>query len=122
MASYDESGTIQQSLVLGVFRLNATEGAAYCVNDGCEVIGHRKDFRVCPKCKSARQGLHSSTSHLNLNRLRPISVYRQVKRPYRIASKATALNAGKRKQVECPYRVAGKASAISAGDDIPKSA
>ena len=53
---------------------------------------------------------------------RPISVYRQVKCPYGVACKASALSAGKRLQVECPYRVAGKASALGAGNDIPTSA
>jgi hypothetical protein len=32
----------------------AVEGAPYCVNDGCEVVGHREDFKVCPQCKIAR--------------------------------------------------------------------
>ena len=48
--------------------------------------------------------------------------YRQVKCPYGVVGKASALSAGKREQVECPYRVAGKASALGAGNDIPKSA
>jgi TPR repeat protein len=29
------------------FRRAAVEGAPYCVNDGCEVVGHLKDFKVC---------------------------------------------------------------------------
>jgi len=48
--------------------------------------------------------------------------YRQVKYPYGVACKASALSARKREQVECPYRVACKASALGAGNDIPKSA
>ena len=32
----------------------ALEGDIYCFNDGCEVVGHRKDFKVCPQCKTAR--------------------------------------------------------------------
>jgi len=36
------------------FRIEALEGAPYCANDGCEVVGHVKDFKVCPQCKSAR--------------------------------------------------------------------
>jgi hypothetical protein len=36
------------------FRREEVEGGAYCVNDGCEVVGHRKDFKVCPQCKIAR--------------------------------------------------------------------
>jgi hypothetical protein len=35
-------------------RRRAVEGVPYCVNDGCEVVGHRKDFKVCPRCKTAR--------------------------------------------------------------------
>jgi TPR repeat protein len=35
-------------------RRRAVEGAPYCVNEGCEVVGHRKDFKVCPQCKTAR--------------------------------------------------------------------
>jgi len=30
------------------------KGAKYCCNDGCEVVGHLKDFKVCPQCKTAR--------------------------------------------------------------------
>jgi len=36
------------------FRSQALEGAAYCRNDGCEVVGHHKDFKLCPQCKIAR--------------------------------------------------------------------
>ena len=36
------------------FRIEALEGAQYCVNDGCEIVGHVKDFKVCPQCTSAR--------------------------------------------------------------------
>ena len=36
------------------FRREALEGAAYCVNDGCEVVGLLKDFKVCPQCKTHR--------------------------------------------------------------------
>jgi hypothetical protein len=35
-------------------RRRAVEGVPYCVNDGCEVVGHRKDFKVYPRCKIAR--------------------------------------------------------------------
>jgi TPR repeat protein len=35
-------------------RRRAVEGAAYCDNDGCEVVGHIKDFKVCLRCKYAR--------------------------------------------------------------------
>ena len=33
------------------FRKLALEGGAYCRNDGCVVMGHLKDFKVCPQCK-----------------------------------------------------------------------
>jgi len=36
------------------FRIGALEGYNYCQNDGCEVVGHLKDFKVCPQCKTAR--------------------------------------------------------------------
>jgi TPR repeat protein len=32
----------------------ALQGAQYCINDGCEVVGQLKDFKVCPQCKTAR--------------------------------------------------------------------
>jgi TPR repeat protein len=34
-------------------RRTALVGAAYCRNEGCEVVGHLKDFKVCPQCKTA---------------------------------------------------------------------
>jgi len=36
------------------FRRRALEGAPYCCNEGCEVVGLLKDFKVCPQCKTAR--------------------------------------------------------------------
>jgi len=39
---------------LDMFRRSALEGAKHCFNDGCEVVGHLKDFKVCPQCKTAR--------------------------------------------------------------------
>jgi len=39
---------------LDAFRVSALEGAAYCRNEGCEVVGLLKDFKVCPQCKEAR--------------------------------------------------------------------
>ena len=30
------------------------EGCMYCHNEGCEVVGLLKDFKVCPQCKTAR--------------------------------------------------------------------
>ena len=32
----------------------ALQGAKHCFNDGCEVVGHLKEFKVCPQCKTAR--------------------------------------------------------------------
>jgi TPR repeat protein len=40
--------------VLEELRIAAVEGVPYCDNDGCEVVGHLKDFKVCPRCKIAR--------------------------------------------------------------------
>jgi TPR repeat protein len=39
---------------LGVLRRRALEGAKYCQNEGCVVVGHLKEFKVCPQCKTAR--------------------------------------------------------------------
>jgi len=39
---------------IDVFRRIALEGAPYCHNEGCEVEGQLKDFKVCPQCKTAR--------------------------------------------------------------------
>ena len=39
---------------LEAMRSAALEGFPYCDNDGCEVVGHIKDFKVCPRCKIAR--------------------------------------------------------------------
>jgi TPR repeat protein len=36
------------------FRTEALEGAPHCRNEGCEVVGHLKDFKFCPQCKTAR--------------------------------------------------------------------
>jgi len=35
------------------FRRKVLEGGEYCHNEGCEVVGHRKDFKFCPQCKTA---------------------------------------------------------------------
>jgi len=32
----------------------ASVGDRYCCNVGCEVVGHRQDFKICPKCKFYR--------------------------------------------------------------------
>jgi len=39
---------------LDAFRREALEGGHYCRNDGCQVVGLLKDFKVCPQCKHAR--------------------------------------------------------------------
>jgi len=39
---------------LETLRKMALEGEMYCYNDGCEVVGHLKDFKVCPQCKTFR--------------------------------------------------------------------
>jgi len=39
---------------LDKLRRMALQGAKYCYNEGCEVAGHLKDFKVCPQCKTAR--------------------------------------------------------------------
>jgi TPR repeat protein len=40
--------------LLDVLRSTALEGGAYCRNEGCQVVGHLKDFKVCPQCKTNR--------------------------------------------------------------------
>jgi hypothetical protein len=40
--------------VLNVLRRTALEGRSYCFNEGCEVVGQLKQFKVCPQCKTAR--------------------------------------------------------------------
>ena len=37
--------------VLNGLRRGESEGGKFCHNDGCEVVGHIKDFKVCPQCK-----------------------------------------------------------------------
>jgi len=39
---------------LDALRKEALEGSNYCYNEGCEVVGRLKDFKVCPQCKTAR--------------------------------------------------------------------
>ena len=39
---------------LDVLRRRALEGSKYCCNDGCEVVGQPKDFKVCAQCKVFR--------------------------------------------------------------------
>jgi len=39
---------------LHVYRRVSSEGYKFCYNEGCEVVGHLNDFKVCPQCKTAR--------------------------------------------------------------------
>jgi len=39
---------------LDMSRRAALEGDKHCVNEGCDVVGQLKDFKVCPQCKTAR--------------------------------------------------------------------
>ena len=39
---------------LNVLRSLTLEGGRHCHNDGCEVVGLLKEFKVCPQCKTAR--------------------------------------------------------------------
>mmetsp|Transcript_36988 Transcript_36988/g.91397 ORF Transcript_36988/g.91397 Transcript_36988/m.91397 type:complete len:264 (+) Transcript_36988:337-1128(+) len=39
---------------LNMFRWKAQAGSTYCYNDGCVVMGHLKEFKLCAKCKIAR--------------------------------------------------------------------
>jgi len=39
---------------LDSLRRGVLEGGAFCRNEGCEVVGHLKNFKVCPQCKHAR--------------------------------------------------------------------
>jgi len=48
------TGQYYSSDTLDGYRRRALEGAMYCRNDRCEVVGQLKDFKVCPQCKIAR--------------------------------------------------------------------
>jgi len=39
---------------LNGLRKESLEGSTYCCNDGCQVVGLLKEFKVCPQCKTAR--------------------------------------------------------------------
>ena len=41
---------------LDTLRRTALQGSKFCRNEGCEVVGHLKEFKVCPQCKTARYG------------------------------------------------------------------
>jgi TPR repeat protein len=47
-------GGFDPEIVLDLLRKSALEGGEYCRNEGCEVVGQLKDFKVCPQCKNAR--------------------------------------------------------------------
>jgi len=48
-----KGGYDSKEQILG-FRSRAVEGAMYCYNEGCEVIGQMKDFKICPRCRVNR--------------------------------------------------------------------
>jgi TPR repeat protein len=54
VAHWLRKGGCDEVAELDKCRRRAQEGAPYCFNDGCEVVGHLKDFKVCPQCKTAR--------------------------------------------------------------------
>ena len=39
---------------LEIFRRSAFQKADYCCNEGCEVMGLLKDFKLCPQCNTTR--------------------------------------------------------------------
>jgi hypothetical protein len=47
-------GGCNPSVQLAMLRSVALNGHNFCRNDGCEVMGHLRDFKVCPQCKSTR--------------------------------------------------------------------
>jgi hypothetical protein len=49
-----QKGGFDPEMALDGLRRSTLEGGKYCRNDGCEVVGQRKDFKVCPQCKTAR--------------------------------------------------------------------
>jgi hypothetical protein len=51
--------------MLDTFRSLALEGANFCHNEGCEVVGQLKDFKVCPQCKTARYCGNASETGLD---------------------------------------------------------
>ena len=69
---------------LKLYRLRHQEmnGANYCCNDVCEVVGQLKDFKVCPQCRTVRYccdacqtqdwnaGGHKATCGTSFNKVR----------------------------------------------------
>jgi hypothetical protein len=49
-----QKGGVTPTPMLFVLQRSALEGANCCVNEGCEVVGHMKDLKVCPQCRVAR--------------------------------------------------------------------
>jgi hypothetical protein len=47
-------GGLEPFEALDALRRREVEGHNYCFAEGCEVKGHREDFKVCPQCKTAR--------------------------------------------------------------------
>jgi hypothetical protein len=54
------------SVVIEKLRSIALEGAEYCHNDGCEVKGLLKEFKVCPQCKTAQYGVPRARKRIGL--------------------------------------------------------
>jgi len=48
------AGGHEQANTLQAFCREALEGDMHCFNNECRVVGHLKDFKVCPQCKTAR--------------------------------------------------------------------
>jgi hypothetical protein len=64
---------------LDELKIMALEGAAYCYNEECEVVGHLKDFKVCPQCNLARYcGRRVSETGLDNGRAQGKVWHRQV--------------------------------------------
>ena len=54
VAHWLRTGGYDVLVELDMCRRTALNGGAYCCNEGCEVVGHLKDFKVCPQCKTVR--------------------------------------------------------------------
>ena len=47
-------GGHNMSVMLDEYRREALEGGQHCHNEGCQVLGQLKEFKVCPQCKAAQ--------------------------------------------------------------------
>jgi hypothetical protein len=47
-------GGYNLSSELNLYRRGVLERAAFCVTEGCTVVGQLKDFKVCPQSKTSR--------------------------------------------------------------------